>query len=235
MNKEAMNEEGRTQLPVEAKMDSLKTPDAAAEIPFVRVAGGVPEGMPGTLGGMAILLMIIGLLCELYVGRDAEGSWQNVLLVVVLCVLVSALIFGHIMLAKRSGSGIISGSMVAFAGVHAVLLPLLCILPEVVLRPCVPFFGLVYALLMLWYGSNYASSVLVAASCALVFTSVLAIPFCLQLGPLAAGVILLLMGAGLLYAALWLHRLRTRRLARIAIAQKRQTLNREAANVQGSH
>ena len=30
-------------------MDSLKTPDAAAEIPFVRVAGGVPEGMPGTL------------------------------------------------------------------------------------------------------------------------------------------------------------------------------------------
>lgn len=227
-----MDEEKQTQLPSEGEADVRNLTGMMTGGLSSRRVGGVPEGMPGTLGGMAILLIVMGLLCELYAGRGAEGSWQNVLLAVVLCVLVVALVCGHIILARRSGSGIVSRSMLAFAGAHVVILPLLCVLPDVVLRPCAPFLGLVYALLMLWYGSSYASSVLVAAACALVFASVLAIPFCLQLGPLAAGIILFLVGAGLLYVALWLRRLRARALTRVIIAQKRQALNREAAEAQ---
>ncbi len=226
-----MDGKKQIQSPSEGETYARKLTDATSGDLSSRRVGGVPEGVPGTLGGMAILLIIVGLLCELYAGRGTEGSWQNVLLAVVLCVLVVALVCGHIILARRSGRGIVSRSMLAFAGAHVVVLPLLCVLPDVVLRPCAPFLGLVYALLMLWYGSSYASSVLVAAACALVFASVLAIPFCLQLGPLAAGIILLLVGAGLLYVALWLRRLRARALTRIIIAQKRQALNREAGEV----
>ena len=226
-----MDGKKQIQSPSEGETYARKLTDATSGDLSSRRVGGVPEGMPGTLGGMAILLIVMGLLCELYAGRGTEGSWQNVLLAVVLCVLVVALVCGHIILARRSGRGIVSRSMLACAGAHVVVLPLLCVLPDVVLRPCAPFLGLVYALLMLWYGSSYASSVLVAAACALVFASVLAIPFCLQLGPLAAGIILLLVGAGLLYIALWLRRLRARALTRIIIAQKRQALNREAGEV----
>ncbi len=230
-----MKEEQQIRPPMREKAKLwISSTDSAKEAPM-RVVTGVPEGMPGTLGGMAILLIVLGLLCELYVGRGSEGSWQNALLVVVLCVLVGALVCGHVVLARRSGRGIVSKSMLAFAGAHVVVLPLLCVLPEVVLRPCAPFLGFVYALLMLWYGSNYASSVLVAAACALVFASVLSIPFCLQLGPLAAGIILLLVGMGLLYIALWLRRMRARELARITIAQKRQQFNRETAEAQKAH
>ncbi len=227
-----MNEEEQRQLPTAVANEGKEPREAQALGESMRVLGGVPAGMPGTLGGVAVLLVLVGLLCELYAGRGAEGSWQNVLFVVVLCVLVGAMVFGHVSLARRSGVRIISLSMLIFFGAHAVLLPLLCMLPEVILRPTAPFLGLVYALLMLWYGSHYASGVLVAAACALVFAGVLAIPFCLQLGAFAAGIVLILVGGCLLYASFYLHRIRARHLARLTLAKKRRDINRASASAE---
>ena len=90
-----MDGKKQIQSPSEGETYARKLTDATSGDLSSRRVGGVPEGVPGTLGGMAILLIVMGLLCELYAGRGTEGSWQNVLLAVVLCVLVVALVCGE--------------------------------------------------------------------------------------------------------------------------------------------
>lgn len=189
--------------------------------------GGVPRSLLQTVMGMSALLILLGVLCELYAlwdSRQDGSSWERLLITF----LAVPLLFtaGHLYWTRRRGLQMFSTPFLVFLAANTLILPALVILPSILLVPSGPFIALAYSLAFLWYGAFYESSVAVSASCALGFTSVLSIPLLYRLSMLSSGLVLVGVGCCMLYFVYRLAKIRADKLGQRDIALKRQELSR---------
>lgn len=189
--------------------------------------GGVPRSLLQSVLGMSVLLMLLGVVCELYAYWDSQqgsSSWQHLLLIFLAVPLLLSV--GHFFWVRRRSAQVLTVPFFVFLGVNTLVLPALVILPSVLLMPAGPFLALAYSLAFLWYGAFYESSAAVSASCALSFTSVLSIPLLYGLSMISSGLVLIAIGLIMLYLVRRLIKQRSQKLGLREVAIRRQELSK---------
>lgn len=184
---------------------------------------GLPRHLIAALCGLAGLLILAGVVNVAMALWDHVDTWLRMamLLPIPLAVLVA-----HILMARRSGQGVLTVPAVAMLLAHVVLLPLGVVfgawLTPVFSLPC----ALAYALVLIWYGAYYQYYAVISAAVAVFFTSVLMGMELMQLGAILRAVLLLVLGGLVLAGAAGLHRRRRAKLALLHIALRRRELDR---------
>ena len=188
---------------------SSESPDPVDALPHVQ---GLPLCLLSSLGTLGGLLLVLGGCSLLYT------VWAELHAGVRLGLLAApALVFlvWHVVRTLRRGWRVFSPAFVALLLAQLALLPAWWYAEVYLPAWAGAFLGLVYALCLLWYGAEYACSVLISAACILIFALALSLPAFLSLSMELTAGLQCLLGLGALGAAVVLHRRRARRLAEL--------------------
>ncbi|MDO5470473.1 MAG: hypothetical protein Q4F38_04140 [Akkermansia sp.] len=153
--------------------------------------------------GSAASLTEVGVLCALWA----------------LAVLVALPL--HVRFARRQQRAVFTYSLLAFAGISLVSVPLVVLLRQPIVSSLLAF---LYAAAGVYYGAEYKFPWLVLTGCVAFFLSAFCIPLLLGVNPLGSAIILLVLGGLFLYAAFLLNARRKRLISSIVLAERKQSL-----------
>lgn len=179
---------------------------------------GLSLSMVSSLSGLAVLLMLAGVVCGVVAGWDQLPTWVR-LAALLLPLLVYVVL--HVLYARRQSLPMISPAFGALL-LAQLLLPA-GVYMAVLIAPWVgTIFAYAYALALLWYGSEYRSIPAVTAACALVFAACASLMVWLQFSAWLGALFFLMLGGCTFALSLRLRRHVAEKQALLHLALKRR-------------